>query len=144
MVCSPANQSSHYSWARMGWDTSSPLARARTSTCQRKIPAKSGHVWGHLERSAAYGVFVSSFGFRSPVGSYSENKTNFSVWGASLSRSRFCFWAGSWRWFSRAGRLRLGSALGLRVRRQSPMTCHCVLTFVVVIVILTRKWQIFM
>lgn len=144
MVRSPANQSSHYSWARMRWDTPSPSARARTSTSPRKIPAKSGHVCGHLECSAACGGFVSSFGFGSPVGCYSENKRNFSVWGASLSRTRFCFWAGLWRWLSRACWPLLGSALGLWVRRQSLTTCHCVLTFVAVIVILTRMWQIFM
>lgn len=92
--------------------------------------------------------FVSSFGFSSTVGCYSEKKQIPWFWGGSASLQlvyvsvQACETA--WSCFSRARWRLLRSVLGLSVRRQFLMTCHCTLTFMVVIVILTRKWQIFL
>lgn len=90
---------------------------------------------------------ASNFGFSSPVDCYLENKMNFSAalfWGSLF---RTCSCAGSWHKLVREGVrcwLLCRSVLGLPGQRQFLVTYHHMLTFMAVIVILTREWQIFM
>ena len=81
--------------AEPGWDPPSPSARAPTSCPQ-----------GHLKLNRWTSVvpwnvpkctfLLSSFGFSSPIGCYSENEMDFLVLGGSLSRTCLCFCA--WLW----------------------------------------------
>lgn len=88
----PADESPHYSWARVG--LLSPSSWAPTS-----------HPWGSFKLRKWVSVvtwnvpvciffFVSSFSFSC---CYSENKTNFLVLWGSLSRICWCFCAGLWK-----------------------------------------------